>query len=112
MWNSNRAKTIRKNFILFCNKKIVISRLRPKNKDINLNKIKVNILKINDINKNEIMPSKLKYNPQNILGKISKGDLMGMNNEIIIKTNQTITEKTIKDATKHNRLNQLYYLAN
>ncbi|MBO7527249.1 MAG: hypothetical protein J6T74_05040 [Clostridia bacterium] len=102
----------RKGFILYSKNKIVISNLRPRKKNIDLKTIKVKVFNIKDIKENSFLPSKLQYNPQSILGKIAKGDLVGLNNEIIIKTNQTITEKTILDATKHNRLNQLYYLAN
>ena len=102
----------RKNFVLFFDDKIKIAGLKPRNKKQNYSKIKVNIFNIDDAKTTNFLPSKLQYNPQSILGKIAKGDLVGLNNEIIIKTNQTITEKTIQDATRHNRLNQLYYLAN
>ena len=101
----------RKSFILHCNKKISMSDMRPRRKTY-LEKIKVNVLNTDITQTENFIPSKLKYNPQSLLGKVSKGDLVGLNNELIIKANQSITEKTIQDATRHNRLNQLYYLAN
>ena len=62
-------------------------------------------------NKENFVPKRVQYNPETIIGKVAKNDLIGINNEIIIKANQVITEKIIKDATKHNRLNQLYFIA-
>ena len=100
---------VRKNFVIFFKNTLKVFKYKPKNNKLDLSKIKVKVLNINQAN---FLPSKLQYNPQNILGRISKGDLVGLNNEVIIKTNQVITEKTIQDATRHNRLNQLFYLAN
>lgn len=104
---------IRKDFIFYSTTPICISNLRPKKKKIQtLSNINVNILNFEKhYSQENFIPKKLQYNPESILGKISKGDLFGLNNELIIKANQTITEKIVSDASRHNRLNQLFYLA-
>ena len=99
---------IRNDFIYHSTDKISINKLRPKNKSLINTDIKVKILYQNNEN---IAPTKLIFNPINLIGKRVKQDLLGINNEIIIKANQPITEKTISDATLHNRLNQLFYIA-
>lgn len=100
---------IRKDFIYYSLSKIRISNYKPKeNTQTSLANIKVSILSNNSEN---FTPKRVQFNPENILGKIAKTDLAGLNNEIIVKANQTITEKTIFDATRHNRLNQLYYIS-
>ena len=104
---------LRKDFIIHTEQKLSIKNMKPKLNKMDLSKIKVNILNISDAkDMSYFVPNKLQYNPNSILGKISKDDLVGLNKEIIIHKNQVITEKIIQDATRHNRLNQLYYLAN
>ena len=102
---------VRKDFIYYSPNKVFISNYKPRSKKVDPSKIVVKILNDNE-SATRFIPSKIQYNPESILGWIAKGDLFGFNNEIIIKTNQTITKKTIDDAIKHNRLNQLYYIAN
>ncbi len=102
---------LRKDFVFFSETKINVSNLKPKNIQVNLTEIKVKILNETSENIN-FVPSKINYNPIVIVGKTAKSDLFGTNNEIIIKQNETITEKIIENASKHNRLNQLFYLAN
>ncbi|MBE7074729.1 MAG: hypothetical protein E7376_01960 [Clostridiales bacterium] len=104
---------IRKNFVYYCTNKFVADNLKPRVKVNSLDNIKVNILQFeNSKSYDNIVPSKLQYNTDTILGKVAKSNLFGVNNEIIIKANQVINEKTIEDATRHNRLNQLYFIAN
>lgn len=101
---------IRKSFIYYSLSPVTISNYRPRNKKVNtLSQIKVNIL--NSENAEDFLPKRIQYNPENIIGKVAKSDLFGINNEIVIKANQIITEKIIDDAIKHNRLNQLFYIA-
>ena len=103
---------IRKDFIYYSENKIKISAYKPKqNIADNLSNIKVNILNEGQKNKN-FLPIKTKFNPSFILGQISKKDLYGLNNELIVKANQIITEKIISDASKHNKLNELYFITN
>ena len=101
---------IRKEFIYYSEVPVSLSNYRPKNKKAHtLSNIKVNVLELKP--QENLLPKKLQYNPESILGKVAKSDLEGLNNEIIIKANQIITEKIISDATRHNRLNQLFYIA-
>lgn len=103
----------RKQFVLFSESKINITNYRPRSEKFDLQNIKVNILNIEQAKLNpSFIPSKIQFNPGSMVGKIAKSDLLGLNNEIIVKANQVITEKIIDDAGKHNRLNQLYYIAN
>lgn len=99
---------LRKNFVLYQEGKVYIS--KPKNTKIkSLENIKVNIL--SDSRKDDnFSPTKVPYNTDSLIGKTAKDNLFGINNEIIVKANQVITEKIIIDATRHNRLNQLYFL--
>lgn len=100
---------VKKDFVFYSQNKINMSNYRPKTKVLETSAIKVNILYSETSSK--AIPTKLSFNPQLILGKIAKSDLLGKNNEMIIKANQQITEKIIEDATRHNCLNQLFYIA-
>lgn len=101
---------LRKNFIYYSKINVLMQNYKPKAHKIeSLTEINVKILTEN--NKLNFLPQKVQYNPQLLLGKQAKNDLLGINKEIIIKANQIITQKTIDDATKHNRINQLYFLA-
>lgn len=103
---------LRNNFIYYSKNKFIAKNYKPKQKISPLNQINVDILNIESNNSNtNFTPIKLQYNPSNLLGKITKDTLYGYNNEIIIKANQIITQKTLDDASRHNRLNQLYFLA-
>lgn len=99
----------RKDFIFCSEKKVCMSKFKPQKYDILETKIKVRILE-NSIDTN-FLPTKIKFNPNSIIGKVAKSDLLGKNNEVIIKSNQQITEKIIDLASQHNRLNQLFYIA-
>lgn len=104
---------LRKNFVYYSKVKLLSKNIYPKKNNVSLENIKVNILTFDTNQRIEnFVPSKLQYNTDAILGKIAKDTLFGVNNEVIIKANQIISEKTIEDATRHNRLNQLYFLAN
>ncbi len=103
---------LRNNFVYYSKTKLLSKNIHPKKSNIDLNNIKVNILSFDNAQSIEnFVPSKLQYNTNTILGKVAKDTLFGVNNEIIIKANQTISEKTIEDATRHNRLNQLFFIA-
>lgn len=104
---------LRNNFVYYSKVKLLNKNIYPKKNVTSLENIKVNILTFDNklVNEN-FVPSKLQYNTDSILGKMAKATLFGVNNEVIIRANQIINEKTIEDATRHNRLNQLYFLAN
>lgn len=103
----------RKDFVFYSESKISISNYKPrKNNLLNLDNIQVKILNFEDNNNNNnIFPSKIKFNADNIVGKIAKQNLLGLNNEVIIRANQIITQRTIEDASRHNKLNQLYFIS-
>lgn len=103
---------LRNAFAYYCTEKFIAKNLKPKNPKLLPNKINVSILNIEDTqNTTNIIPNKLQFNPRSLIGKMAKDTLLGLNNEVIIKANQMITEKTLTIATRHNRLNQLYFLA-
>ena len=100
---------VRKDFVYYPKEKVKLANYRPKSKVLETESIRVNIL--DDKQTKKIIPTKLSFNPAQILGKTVKTDLFGKNNEIIIKTNQQISQKTIDEATRHNCLNQLFYIS-
>lgn len=55
------------------------------------------------------IPVKLSTSSENIIGKIATADIFGYNNEIIIRKDEKITEKTVKKAKKHEKLNFLLF---
>lgn len=102
----------RKSFLYYSTQAFKAKNYRPKQKATTPAEIQVNVLQFEkSMPKSDFAPSRLQYNPSSLLGKIAKDTLFGINNEIIIKANQVITEKTIDDASRHNRLNQLFFLA-
>lgn len=103
---------LRNSFVYYSQEKFIAKNYKPKQKIVTLDQINVNILNFENLQeKTNFVPNKLRYNPASLVGKVAKDTLLGLNNEVIIKANQTITQKTLDDATKHNRLNQLYFLA-
>lgn len=65
----------------------------------------------NDVKNNNLIeiPLKLTASSKNIIGKIATTDIFGYNNEIIIRKDEKITEKTVKKAKKHEKLNFLLF---
>ena len=55
------------------------------------------------------MPIKTYANKSLLMGKILTNDILGFNNEIIGKKDEKITEKIIKKAINHNKLNFLFF---
>lgn len=103
---------LRNTFVFYSENKLKFSNLKPKNKIKTLQNIKVTILNKEEASDEQnFTPTRINFNPESIIGKIAKTTLLGTNNEIIIRSNQIISQKTIMQATKHNRLNQLYFLA-
>ncbi|MBQ8845488.1 MAG: PRC-barrel domain-containing protein [Clostridia bacterium] len=54
-------------------------------------------------------PIRITQHPKMILGRRSSVTILGLNNEIVIKEGELITEKKIDQAKKHNKLNQLIF---
>lgn len=55
------------------------------------------------------IPFKSKFQTDCLIGKIASQDVYGKNNELIIRKNDIITEKTLKNAKKHGRENMLMF---
>lgn len=91
--------------------KISINNFKPKEnfESFTENDIKVKIVPIESIQQQSTFPTKIVANTPNLLGKRAKYTLMGLNNEIIIRENQIINDLIIKNAKKHNKLNELVY---
>lgn len=53
------------------------------------------------------LPYKANISSQKLLGKIAICDILGFNNELIVKKNEVITDRIITVAKKHNKLNHL-----
>lgn len=56
-----------------------------------------------------VMPYRITTDAKNLIGKMATRDIFGLNNEIIIKKFEIITQKKLNDAKKHNKLNILFY---
>ena len=74
-------------------------------------KIEVKNENNNDINLTNSyqIPFKSTISFHDLIGKIAMIDVFGLNNELIIRKNEVITEKTIKSAKKHNKANFLMF---
>lgn len=101
--------------IVILGEKTKVSNYKPK-KNTHLSKItaesnfSVKIMSFESSSSSvKISPPKLTINSNYLVGKKAKTDLIGLNNELIVKKNQIITEKMIEMAKIHNKFNQLYY---
>ena len=54
-------------------------------------------------------PHRISSQTNSLLGKMATRDIFGLNNEIIIKKFEIITQKKLNTAKKHNKLNILFY---
>ena len=54
-------------------------------------------------------PYRISSDPSGLIGKMATKDIVGLNNELIIKKFEIITAKKISEARKHNKLNILFY---
>jgi len=100
-------------YLFFTEKKI---KKNIKKNNFSKNKYE-NKVEIQDTNNNQTkkqkkscqVPFKSTISFSDLIGKIAINDVFGMNNEIIIRKDQIITEKIIKKAKNHNKLNVLYF---
>ena len=76
-----------------------------------LNNLTVSIMKMDDVKSSPItlMPPKITVNSDILLGKRLAKDILGKNNELILKQNQIITPKQVIIAKQHEKLNELFY---
>ena len=54
-------------------------------------------------------PYRISTDPKNLIGKMATKDIFGLNNELIIKKFEIITQKKLNEIKKHNKLNILFY---
>lgn len=57
----------------------------------------------------QVAPYRISTDPKNLVGKMATRDIFGLNNEIIIKKFEIITQKKLNEIKKHNKLNILFY---
>ena len=115
------VKTLSPNMVLQISSNVVIgdekvklSNFRPKNtikNTLNLDNLTVTMMRLpdEDIQAQKLMPKKLTVNSDILIGKKLTKDIMGKNNELILKQNQTITAKQLIIAKQHDKLNELFY---
>ena len=100
--------------IVVGDKKICMFAIKNKKTNMHkLNNINVAILKMEDVeqqgNTPKLMPSKITVNSDVLLGKKLSKDIIGKNNELILKQDQVITPKLVLIAKQHEKLNELFY---
>lgn len=57
----------------------------------------------------QIVPYRVELTGKSLIGKIATRDILGLNNELIIKKHEVITQKKLNEAKRHNKLNLLFY---
>ena len=55
------------------------------------------------------IPQRVSMDPRSLIGKMATKDIFGLNNELIIKKYEIITQKKLNEIKKHNKLNILFY---
>lgn len=90
--------------VKFCNFKPKYSK---SNEDL-LKNLTVSVMKM-DEPEQKLMPSKLTVNSDILIGKKLSKDIIGKNNELILKQNQIISPKQVMIAKQHDKLNELFY---
>lgn len=93
---------------------VKLQNFRPQGRrkeQINLDNLTVSVMQMpNEETKNlQLMPKKLTVNSDILIGKKLSKDIIGKNNELILKQNQTITAKQLIVAKQHDKLNELFY---
>ena len=96
------------NCILIGNAKLSSFKPKSQNQVEILKNLNVNIMKMQEPEK-ILMPTKITVNSDILIGKRLSKDIIGKNNELILKQNQVITSKQILIAKQHDKLNELYY---
>lgn len=119
MFETNMNKQVLPSSIIFISKNFVvgenvnIASFRPKvfHKNNTLENLTVKIMEIPKIEqpKQKLMPTKITVNSDILIGKRLQKDIIGKNNELIIKQNQVLTTKHILIAKQHDKLNELFY---
>lgn len=97
-----------KNAIIFAkNKKNNKKNKKIKQKLINIPKIE--IMAMQNISEQNVLPPKVSLIPSMIVNKRATQDILGLNQELIVKKDEIITQKLIEKAKRHNKLNYLIF---
>lgn len=93
--------------------KVKLNSFKPKiqKSAVNLDNLTVTMMRMpdEDTQVQKLMPKKLTVNSDILIGKKLTKDIMGKNNELILKQNQTITAKQLIVAKQHDKLSELFY---
>lgn len=73
------------------------------------NEQKVYSMIVEDDKEEVSIPHRIGTNPNNLIGKMATKDIFGLNNEILLKKYEIITQKKLLEIKKHNKLNILFY---
>lgn len=63
----------------------------------------------NEIKEETAVPYRVSTDPKSLIGKMATRDIFGLNNEILLKKYEIITQKKLLEIKKHNKLNILFY---
>ena len=97
-----------KNIIIFTKIK-KNNKKNEKNSQKILNLPKIEIMNIANDATEQTFPTRVSLSPKMILNKKATQDILGLNNELIIKKDEIITQKSIEKAKKHNKINYLIF---
>lgn len=112
IFEPNKLILIAKNFVVGTDVKISKFRPRPKHTKSVLKNLTVSMMKLpenEEIDKTKLMPTKITVNSDILIGKRLTKDIVGKNNELILKQNQVLTSKLVLLAKQHDKLNELFY---
>ena len=118
-FETNQNKQVLPTQVIFAMKNFVygenvhIASFRPRVHKIqnSLQNLTVKIMDIPKIEeqKQRLMPTKITVNSDILIGKRLSKDIIGKNNEMILKQNQVLSAKHILIAKQHDKLNELFY---
>lgn len=101
-----------KNSLIFNNghKKINLKKFTPEKTPASFKKEPVQVAKImptESHNTNETPPAKEPSNPNFLLGRTCRKDIVNFNNELLIKANTKVTKKNLKEISKYGKIREL-----
>lgn len=101
--------SIGKDCVFYSSKKSFKTKFNRKENEIKVDEDKLkNAPPVVIVDKSQT-PIRITQHPKMIIGRRALVTIFGLNNEIVIKEGELITEKKIDQAKKHNKLNQLIF---
>lgn len=67
------------------------------------------VMSENVIKEDAAVPYRVSTDSRSLIGKMATKDIFGLNNEILLKKYEIITQKKLLEIKKHNKLNILFY---